>query len=149
MRTLILLTLLLTGSAFAADRTPVGTWKTIDDNTHEPTAIVDIAEQNGVLSGRVIKLIRKPNEEQNPKCKDCPGERKDQRIIGMTILWNLHRDGDEWNGGEIIDPDNGKIYRCKLQVDEAGTRLEVRGFIGFSLLGRTQVWERAAEPESP
>lgn len=146
MRTLILLSILLTASAFAADRTPVGTWKTIDDDTHEPKAIVDITEHDGVLSGHVVKLFRKPNEDQNPTCKDCSGERKDRPIIGMTILWNLHQDGDEWNGGEILDPDGGKIYRCKLHVDETGSKLEVRGFIGFSLLGRTQVWERATAP---
>ena len=149
MRALILLSIFLCGCAVAADRTPVGSWKTIDDDTHQPKAIVDITEENGVLSGRVVKLFRNPNEDQNPKCKDCAGVRKDQPIIGMTILWSLHRDGDEWNGGEIIDPDGGKIYRCKLHVDESGTKLEVRGFIGFSLLGRTQVWERASEQASP
>jgi uncharacterized protein (DUF2147 family) len=133
-------------SVLAADRTPVGTWKTIDDDTHEAKAIVDITEQNGVVSGHIVKLFRKPGEDQNPKCKDCAGDRKDQPIIGMTILWNLRRDGDEWKGGEILDPDGGKIYRCKLHVDETGTKLEVRGFIGFSLLGRTQVWERAPSP---
>ena len=144
MRTAIFFAGLLScSSVIAANLSPVGTWKTIDDDTHEPKAIVDITENNGVLSGRVVKLFRKPNEDQNPKCKDCSGEHQDQPIIGMTILWNLHRDGNEWNGGEIIDPDGGKIYRCKLHVDETGTRLEVRGFIGFSLLGRTQVWERA------
>jgi uncharacterized protein (DUF2147 family) len=146
MRASILFSLLLVGSALAADRTPVGTWKTIDDDTHQPKAIVDIAEHDGALTGRVVKLFRKAGEDPNPKCTDCSGERKDQPIIGMTILWNLHRDGNEWKGGEIIDPDNGKIYRCKLAVDETGNKLDVRGFIGFSLLGRTQIWERAPSP---
>ncbi|HEX4481747.1 MAG TPA: DUF2147 domain-containing protein [Rudaea sp.] len=146
MRLLTLSLLLISGSVFAADRTPIGTWKTIDDDTHEPKALVEITEHDGALSGHVVKLFRKPSEDQNPKCKECSGDRKDQPIMGMTILWNLRRDGDEWNGGEIIDPDGGKIYRCKLQVDETGTRLDVRGFIGFSLLGRTQVWERVESP---
>ena len=149
MRTFVLLSLFVAASATAADRNPVGTWKTIDDDTHEAKAIVDITERDGVLSGHVVKLFRKPGEDQNPKCKDCSGERKDQPIIGMTILWNLHRAGEEWNGGEIIDPDGGKVYRCKLHVDETGTKLEVRGFIGFSLLGRTQVWEREGATSQP
>jgi uncharacterized protein (DUF2147 family) len=149
MRAFVLALSLIAASATAADRSPVGTWKTIDDETHQPKAIVEIAEHDGALSGRVVELFRKPGEDQNPKCKDCAGDRKDQPIIGMTILWNLHRDGDEWNGGEIIDPDGGKIYRCKLRVDDTGAKLEVRGFIGFSLLGRTQVWERASASASP
>ena len=149
MRLIIAIVALLYGSASAADRTPVGTWITIDDDTHEAKAVVAITEQDGVLSGRIVKLFRKPGEDPAPLCKDCAGARKDQPIIGMTILWNLHRDGEEWNGGEIIDPDGGKVYRCKLRVDESGTKLEVRGFIGFSLLGRTQVWERAPETLQP
>ncbi len=64
----------------------------------------------------------------------------------MEILWNLHRDGDEWDGGEILDPDEGKTYRCKMHVSDDGSKLDVRGFVGFSLLGRTQVWERASSP---
>ena len=143
---ILILSLLIAGLAFAAERTPVGAWQTIDDETHKPKAIVEITEHDGALSGRVVKLFRNPGEDQNPKCKDCSGERKDQPVIGMTILWDLQRDGDEWNGGEIIDPDGGKIYRCKLSLDETGTRLDVRGFIGFSLLGRTQIWERAESP---
>lgn len=146
MRLLIFSLFLFGSSVSAADQTPLGTWKTIDDDSHEAKALVEITEHDGALSGRVVKLFRKPSEDQNPKCKECSGERKDQPVMGMTILWNLRRDGDEWNGGEIIDPDGGKIYRCKLHVDETGTRLDVRGFIGFSLLGRTQVWERAELP---
>jgi len=128
--------------AFAAEPSPLGTWKTIDDDTHEAKALVEIAEQDGALSGHIVKLFRHPNEIQDPVCKACEGERHDQRVIGMTILWNLRRDGDEWNGGEILDPEEGKIYRCKLHPTDDGMRLEVRGFIGISLLGRTQVWER-------
>jgi len=135
--------LLCLACAAHADTSPVGTWKTIDDDTHEPKALVQISEDGGVLSGKIVKLFRKPDEDPAPLCKECRGERHDQPVLGMTILWNMHRDGDEWNGGEILDPENGKTYRCKLQVGDDGN-LQVRGFIGFSLLGRTQVWERAA-----
>jgi uncharacterized protein (DUF2147 family) len=128
--------------AVHADPSPIGIWKTIDDDTHEAKALVEIAEQDGVVSGYIVKLFRHPDEIQDPICKPCEGERHDQRVIGMTILWNFRRDGDEWDGGEILDPEEGKIYRCKLHPIDGGARLEVRGFIGISLLGRTQVWER-------
>jgi uncharacterized protein (DUF2147 family) len=130
--------------AFAAEPSPLGIWRTIDDDTHEAKALVEITEQEGVVSGHIVKLFRHPNEIQDPICKPCEGERHDQRVIGMTILWNFHRDGDEWKGGEILDPEEGKIYRCKLHPIDGGARLEVRGFIGISLLGRTQVWERVS-----
>jgi uncharacterized protein (DUF2147 family) len=144
MRVVILSLTLFASTAFAADRTPVGTWKTIDDNSHQAKALVEITEHDGALSGRVTQLFRKPGEDQNPKCADCSGNKHDKPIIGIEILWNLHRDGDEWVGGEILDPDEGKTYRCKMHVSDDGFKLEVRGFIGFSLLGRTQVWERAS-----
>ena len=138
----LLLIALLYAGAIHADPSPIGMWKTIDDDTHEAKALVEIIEQGGVLSGHIVKLFRHPDEVQDPLCKPCEGERHDQRVLGMTILWNFHRDGDVWDGGEILDPEEGKIYRCKLHPIDGGARLEVRGFIGISLLGRTQVWER-------
>ena len=134
---------LLAFSARAAEPSPIGLWKTIDDDTHEVKALVEISEHDGVLSGRVTQLFRKPGEDQNPFCVPCQGERHTQRVLGMTILWNMHHDGDEWDGGEILDPEEGEIYRCKLHPIDGGTKLEVRGFVGISLFGRTQVWERA------
>lgn len=134
----------LAAPAFAEVSTdPTGTWKTIDDDTHEARAIVEISERDGSLSGRIVKLFRKPGEDPAPHCKECRGERHDQPVIGMTILWDLHRHGDAWDGGEILDPEEGKTYRCTLHVADDG-KLEVRGYIGVALLGRTQVWERAA-----
>jgi uncharacterized protein (DUF2147 family) len=127
--------------AWADSASPLGVWKTIDDETHEARSRVEITEHDGVLSGRVVELFRKPGEDPNPRCEDCPGDRHGQPVIGMTILWNLRRDGDVWEGGEILDPEEGKTYRCRLRVE--GDKLEVRGYIGISLLGRTQVWERA------
>jgi len=128
-------------STAAAAPSPIGIWKTIDDDTHEAKALVEIGEHDGVLSGRIVKLFRKPGEDPAPACAKCKGERHDQPVLGMTILWNMHRDDDVWDGGEILDPKEGKTYRCKLRLAADGT-LEVRGFIGISLLGRTQVWER-------
>jgi uncharacterized protein (DUF2147 family) len=127
----------------AAELSPVGRWKTIDDNTGKPKSIVRIWEEGGKLFGKVESLILQPGEDPAPKCTKCEGERKDKPVIGMVILWDLTKDGSEWSGGKILDPDNGKTYRCYVEPVEGGAKLKVRGYIGFALLGRTQYWLRA------
>ena len=137
--------LVVSADALAADATsPAGTWTTIDDATHKPKSIVEITEQNGELTGKVKEVLQS-DQGPNPVCKDCEGERKNQPVTGMTIIWGMKKDGDGWSGGKILDPKNGKVYGCKMHLIEDGKKLEVRGFIGFSLLGRSQVWERQAE----
>lgn len=122
-----------------------GSWTTIDDETGKPKSVVDIMEVNGELKGKIVKLYRNAEEDQNPKCDKCTGDKKDQLIIGMELLWGLKKDSEnKWRGGEILDPKNGKVYSCKMELIEEGKKLKVRGFLGFSLLGRTQVWEKAA-----
>ena len=140
---LALFTGLLLGSAavYAATDTPVGTWKTIDDAMGKPKSIVEITEQNGELQGKVLKVLQS-DEGPNPICRKCDGERKDQPVEGMTIMWGVSRDGDEWSGGKILDPKNGKVYKVKLSLLDNGSKLDVHGYIGFALLGRSQVWER-------
>ena len=121
-----------------------GSWTTIDDETGKPKSIVEITETNGELKGKIIKLFRPPEEDQNPKCDKCTGDKKDQLILGMEILWGLKKDdGNKYRGGQILDPNNGKVYSCKMELIEDGKKLKVRGFLGFALLGRTQVWEKA------
>lgn len=134
-----------------AQSSPVGRWTTIDDETKKPKSIVEISEKDGVLYGKIEKLFRAETEDQNPKCDKCSGDKKDQLILGMQILNGLKKDSEtKWSGGEILDPKNGKTYSCKIELIEDGKKLQLRGFIGFSLLGRTQVWERevpvVAEP---
>ncbi len=126
----------------ASEATPVGLWRTIDDKTGKEKSLVRITEVNGELRGTIEKLSREPNEDQNPMCDKCSGERKGKPVLGMMILSGLKRDGKEWTGGEILDPNNGKTYKCKISMDDAGKKLNVRGFIGVALLGRTQVWLR-------
>ena len=129
-------------AAWANTEIPVGVWRTIDDKTGKERSLVRISEVNGELRGMVEKIFDRPGEDPGHLCKDCEGERKDKPVIGMTILWDLKQNGDEWSGGEILDPDNGKIYRCKVTLSEDGRQLKVRGFIGISLIGRTQTWQR-------
>ena len=133
--------LLIAGSAFAATDTPVGTWKTIDDKTHQPKSIVEITDNNGELQAKVVKVLNS-DEGPNPICKKCDGARKNQPVEGMTIMWGVTRDDDVWDGGKILDPKNGKVYKVKLTLMDGGQKLDVHGYIGFALLGRSQVWER-------
>lgn len=126
----------------AAELTPVGLWKTIDDNSGQPRGLVRIREVNGQFEGKIEKGFPKPGEDQPPKCDKCDGPRRNKPIIGMTILWGLTKQGDEYQGGEILDPETGKIYRAKMKLIEGGKKLEVRGFIGVSLFGRSQIWLR-------
>jgi len=141
---------LLTGfNVFAQDlTTPLGKWRSIDDETHKPKSIIEIyADTEGKLQGKIIQLFREPSEDQNPKCDKCQGDKKDQPVLGMQIMKNFSKkDPGKWTDGEILDPKNGKTYSCKLSLIEGGKKMEVRGFIGFSLLGRTQVWERENIP---
>jgi uncharacterized protein (DUF2147 family) len=90
----------------------------------------------------VEKIFDQPDDDPEHLCKECKGDRKDKPIVGMTILWGLKKDGDAWTGGEILDPKNGKIYRCKITPSADGKSVDVRGFIGVSFIGRSQTWLR-------
>lgn len=141
-------------SAFAAtsQTSPAGYWRTIDDETSRPKSIVEITETGGELEGKVVKLLDREGKDPNPICDGCPGDRKGQPVKGMTILWGLEPENGEWTNGTILDPSSGDTYDATLKLRKGGEKLDVRGYIGFSMLGRTQVWERvegpAGEPEN-
>lgn len=126
-----------------AAATPTGLWKTVDDDTKKEKSLVRIDESAGVLTGRVEKLL--DPAKQDATCEQCTDERKDQPIAGMTIIKGVRQNADDparWDGGEILDPNNGKTYKVRLKPTEGGKKLEVRGYIGAPLLGRTQTWVR-------
>jgi uncharacterized protein (DUF2147 family) len=120
-----------------------GLWRTIDDSTGEPRSIVAIDDREGVLTGRIVELIDPP--EPDPVCEQCPGDKRNAPVEGLEILWGFEssRRAGEWTGGELLDPENGRVYRGRLRVQDEGDRLEVRGFIGSPMFGRSQLWERA------
>ncbi|ASV99670.1 DUF2147 domain-containing protein [Paraburkholderia aromaticivorans] len=129
-------------TAMAQADSPVGTWQTIDDHTGQPKALVQIAQDgNGSLNGKVIKGLG-ANDQPDRRCTACTDARKDQPILGMTIISEMKKDGDAWDHGQILDPENGKVYKCKMHLEEGGNKLVVRGYIGVSLLGRSQTWVR-------
>jgi len=131
--------------AAAQASSPVGVWKTVDDATKKEKSLVRIVEANGVYSGKIEKLLD-PATPPDAVCKDCSDDRKDKPILGMTIIRNMKQSADDKNvfeGGEILDPNNGKVYKSKLKLVDNGAKLDVRGYIGVPMLGRTQTWVRA------
>ena len=133
--------LVFSNMVIAQNLSPVGLWKSIDDKTGKPRSLIRINENNGEYSATIERGLL-ATDTGDAICDKCTDDRKNQKLIGMTIAKGLKKSGAQYDGGEILDPDNGKIYRCKMKLDETGNRLEVRGFIGISLLGRSQIWNR-------
>jgi uncharacterized protein (DUF2147 family) len=125
--------------------TLVGRWKTIDDATGKFKSLVSIWEENGKVYGRIEKILDPSSTNPDPRCDHCQGELKNRPLIGLRILWDLKRDGAQWSGGKVLDPESGKIYKCVLSLEDNGKKLKLRGFVGVSLLGRTQYWLRDEE----
>jgi len=121
----------------------IGKWKTIDDKEKGlEKGIIEIYEtENGTLEAKVLKVLDTRKAGPFPKCISCTGERKDQPIVGMVIMWDLKKDGEEYVDGSILDPDTGKIWSSEIKLEDENT-LKVRGYFGFSLLGRNQYWYR-------
>jgi uncharacterized protein (DUF2147 family) len=119
---------------------PVGLWETIDDKTGKPTAVVEIFEKDQKLFGRIEQILG--GAATNSVCVACTDDRKNQPIIGMIIIRSIKPSGPEYSGGDILDPDSGSVYRCKMHLEKNGSELIVRGYIGLSLFGRSQTWHR-------
>jgi len=118
----------------------VGLWKTFDDDTNQPAALVQINEQNGVFVGKVSKIL---DPSGLPTCVKCSDYRKDKPVVGMEILTGLKKDGDNaYSGGKILDPDDGEIYSANIKLLEQGNKLDLRAYLGIPLIGRTQTWIR-------
>lgn len=116
----------------------VGKWKTIDDQTGKAKSVVEITEKNGVYYGKVIEIL---SENKNAICDKCPADRKGKPIKGLTIINGMKKEGAEFSGGKILDPVSGKEYKCIIKLNGAN-KLDVRGYVGISALGRTQTWTR-------
>ena len=129
--------------AAATDLLP-GTWQQIDDASGRVQALVRISAENNSYNGSVEKIIPAPGDEPNPTCEKCRDQRRNQPVLGMQIIEGLKRVDDvTYEGGQILDPDNGTLYRLKIVVLEKGKKLDVRGYVGFALFGRSQIWLRA------
>ncbi len=141
MKSTLLAVLLIVTASPVFSQAILGKWKTIDDNTNEARSVVEIAERGGRLYGKVVMLFPRPGEDPDPVCDKCDArdQRFKKKIIGMEIIRDLRKDGSEYSGGDILDPENGKVYRSKLWVE--GAQLKVRGYWGPFY--RTQTWLKA------
>ena len=123
----------------------IGVWKTIDDKTNQPASLVKIEEVNGSLEGVIIKTFPRPNENPLVSCNLCKDDLKDKPIIGLKIMSGLKQEKPGfWSGGKILDPKEGEYYKVKLSTED-GKKMDVRGYIGVPVLGRTQVWYKAEQ----
>jgi len=139
MKKIFFLSFLLCNTILLSAQSITGEWKTIDDETGDPKSVVTVYEYDGKVYGKIVRLFRTPEEDQDPTCKECKGAKKGQKIIGMEIMEGLVKDGDEYDDGTILDPDNGKVYDCKIWLEDG--KLQVRGYIGPFF--RTQEWVKA------
>jgi uncharacterized protein (DUF2147 family) len=137
-----LLALAVAAPALADDASPVGLWKNIDDVTGKPKALIRITENKGEVRGQIEKLFLAAGENPNPRCDKCQGANKDQPVLGMVFMSGLRRDGDDYSGGEILDPDSGRVYRSRLTLVDGGKKINVRGYVGVPMFGRSQTWVR-------
>ena len=134
-----LLFALASASVFA--QSPVGLWKTIDDATGKEKSSVRVSEAGGVVSGKIESIV--DPAKQDSKCDECSDERKGKPVIGMTILRNVKKGDGVWEGGDILDPNNGKVYRVRLTPSADNKKMQVHGYFGVAIFGRTQTWVRA------
>jgi uncharacterized protein (DUF2147 family) len=140
MKKLLMASCLLTSAGIAlAQATPVGLWKSIDDETKVEKSLVRITDSGGALNGKIEKLLD-PKSKQDGVCEKCGDDRKDKPLVGLTIIRNAKANGEVWEGGDILDPNNGKVYKLRLKPLDGGKTLEVRGYIGPFY--RNQTWIR-------
>ena len=142
IRTFVVLLCLSAAGLRAADSasTPAGRWRTFDDKiAGKAKSIIVLYEEKGLLFGRVETLV---DPDAVKICDKCSDERKGQAVTGMVVVRRMKKDGEEYTGGDILDPKNGSVYRCKMRLVDQGRKLSVRGYIGFSLFGRSQTWVR-------
>ena len=123
-------------------QTVTGKWFTIDPDTNEKESIIEVYQKNNKIFAKIISLLQE--EDKGKICDKCTGEDKGQPIEGLVILKELSKDGDEWSGGKILDPKNGSYYKCYITLAEKN-KLKIRGYIGFSLIGRTEYWYRVLD----
>lgn len=124
---------------FSYSQSVLGKWKTVDDVTGKERGVVEIYEHNGKVYGKIIEILDPKHKDK--KCVLCEGDDKNKPILGMNFIRGLKKEGNEYSGGKILDPQNGKLYKCYITLENSD-KLKVRGYIGISLFGRTQYWYR-------
>jgi uncharacterized protein (DUF2147 family) len=129
------------GSAIAAEPSAAGLWQKLDD-AGKPEGWFLVLENNGIYEGAIARMFSKPGDDPNPLCTKCSDDRKDMPWLGIPLIREMKRDGLNYEGGNILDPRDGKVYRATMKVSPDGQALTVRGFLGIALFGQDQVWKR-------
>jgi uncharacterized protein (DUF2147 family) len=142
LRRFFVLVLVLWGLAWGQASTPVGLWQTVSDRTGQPDGLVRIVEINGEYIGTVVAVFSPPAPDSHTLRELCQGELKDKPVVGMIILRGVRRSQDGYSTGQILDPDEGEVYKCRIALFDSGHKLDVRGYIGIPLFGRSQTWVR-------
>ena len=142
MKKLVFLLLLLFVSTVSSSQSILGKWKSIDEETNKDESIIEIYQENGKFYGKIIQLLDPINK--NAVCENCKGKNKKKPINGLIIIDGLTKNGNEWSGGKVLDPKNGKKYKCYITLKDKNT-MKLRGYIGFSVFGRTAYWYRVTE----
>lgn len=127
---------------YAAEPTAVGLWEQVDEKSGQAESWFRITERNGVYEGAIVKIFFKPGEDPNWVCDRCEGAERGAPVLGLTLIKGMHRNGLKYDDGTIMDPRDGSVYRALMQLSPDGRKLEVRGYLGISLFGRSQVWNR-------
>jgi uncharacterized protein (DUF2147 family) len=140
-------------AARAAEPTAVGLWEQVDENSGKAESWFKITERNGAYEGAIVKIFFKPGEDENWICSKCEGTERNTPVLGLTLIKGMQRNGSSYENGTIMDPRDGSVYRALMKLSPDGQRLEVRGYLGISLFGRSQVWKRlpatALAPQTP
>ena len=120
----------------------LGKWHSIDPDTGDKESVIEVYKKGEKIYGKIVQILKE--EDRDKTCIECTGKDKDQPIQGLVIVRGLSKEGDEWTNGKILDPKNGKLYKCYIALEEEN-KLKLRGYIGFSLIGRTEYWYRVVE----
>jgi len=132
-------------AAPATEPSAVGLWEQVDEKTGQPESWFKIVERNGVYMGNIVKIFFKPGEDENWSCDKCEGNERGKPVLGLALLKGMQRQGLSYENGTIMDPRDGAVYRALMKLSPDGQKLEVRGYLGISLFGRSQVWNRLPE----
>ncbi len=126
----------------ANDPSAVGLWEQVDEKSGRPESWFKIAERNGVYEGTIVKIFHRPGDDENWVCEKCEGAEKGAPVLGLKLIKGMRRTGKGYENGTIMDPRDGTVYRALMNLSPDGQKLEVRGYLGISLFGRSQTWNR-------
>jgi uncharacterized protein (DUF2147 family) len=135
--------------ARAAEPSAIGLWEQVDEKSGQPESWFRIAEKSGVFEGTIVKMFLKPGEDPNWACDKCEGDERGKPVLGLALIKGMQRNGLEYENGSIMDPRDGKVYRAKMTISPDGQKLDVRGYLAFKWLGRTQTWNRLPDNALP